>query len=422
MRSVYLDHAATSPLLPEVKAKMLEVMDLELGNASALHRPGHSAKRIIDDAREQVARLINASPEEIIFTSGGSESNNTVINIFRDQKITTSAIEHPSILEPARKFAKELVLLEVDKYGFIQVDDIPHDTDLVSVMFANNELGTIEPVADIVKHVHSKVAPLKSEQNNVHFGKNQNTPVWVSRRQELRKLSEATRHRTYVHTDATQAIGKVKLDVRQLDVDYLTFSAHKIGGPTGIGVLYVKKDSPYRPLIYGGHQENQRRAGTMNTIAIAGLGAATKWAWDNWSCRQYEKVAILRDKLRERILAEVPYSSVNSPVEKCLPNLLNMSFQAAEGESIQLYLDVEGVIVGTGSACAAGDIKPSHVLMAARHDAEVAHSSIRFSLGLNTTEADIERVMTVLPAIVKRLQGISTVQVADVVNAEHSNE
>lgn len=422
MKTIYLDHAATSPLLPEVKARMIEVMDLELGNASALHRPGHSAKRIIEDAREHVAKLINASPEEIIFTSGGSESNNTVINIFRDQKIATSAIEHPSILEPARKFAKELVLLDVDKHGLIQVVDIPCDTDLVSVMFANNELGTIEPIAEVVEHVHSKDVTFVNRQANTDSEQSQNTPAWVSRRQELRKLGESTRHRTYVHTDATQAIGKVKIDVRELGIDYLTFSAHKIGGPTGVGVLYVKKGSPYHPLIYGGHQENGRRAGTMNTVAIAGLGAAAKWAWDNWSCKQYERVATLRDKLREKILAEVPYSSVNSLAENCLPNLLNMSFQAAEGESIQLYLDVEGVIVGTGSACAAGDIKPSHVLMATRHDAEVAHSSIRFSLGLNTTEADIERVMTVLPAIVKRLQGISTVQITDVVNVENYNE
>ena len=163
--TVYLDYAATTPILPVVQKAMLETMEClangELGNASALHSAGQSSREAIERARTQVAKLINASPEEIIFTSGGSESNNMVINIFRDQKITISAIEHPSILEPARKFAKELVLLEVDKYGFIQVDDIPHDTDLVSVMFANNELGTIEPVADIVKHVHSKVAPLK---------------------------------------------------------------------------------------------------------------------------------------------------------------------------------------------------------------------------------------------------------------------
>lgn len=374
-KAIYLDHSATSLLLPCVRAKIIEVMDFPLGNASSLHSPGHHAHEIIEESRKQIARLINASPEEIIFTSGGSESNNTVANIFAGQKIAVSAIEHPAMLASARARAGELLTLDVDSSGSILPATIPKDANLVSVMFANNELGTIEPVQEIVKR--------------------------------------CKKYNTYVHTDAVQALGKVKIDVQRLGVDYMTLSAHKIGGPIGIGALYVKKGSPYRPLIFGGHQESGRRAGTMNTLLIAGFGAAAKWCWDNWSCKQWAEVAKLRDELRERILKEVPYSSVNSPEKNCLPHLLNVSFQAAEGESIQLYLDIEGIYVGTGSACAAGDLQPSHVLMATKNDAEVAHSSIRFSLGLDTTKADITRVMAVLPNIVKKLQGISTVKIKE---------
>lgn len=371
----YLDYAATTPLLPVVREKMLEVMNLELGNASSLHTPGHHAGAIIEDVRVEVARLINADPSEIIFTSGGSEANNTVSNIFAGQDVATSAIEHPSVLESLKARAKTCRIIDVNQQGFVDPVDIPENVNLVSVMLANNELGSIQPIADIAKRC-----------------KNYNT---------------------FLHSDATQALGKIHIDVKELGVDYLTISAHKIGGPIGIGALYVRKDAPYKPLIIGGHQENKRRAGTSNTLLIAGFGAAAKWCWDGWSCKQYQEVAKLRDQLAERILKEVPYSSLNSPLENCLPNILNASFQAAEGESIQLYLDAENVIVSTGSACAAGDIQPSHVLMATRHDAEVAHSSIRFSLGLDTTQADIDHVMTALPKIVTRLQGISTIKIKE---------
>ena len=314
--------------------------------------------------------------EEIIFTSGGSEANNTVTEILRGQKVAVSSIEHPSMLESARARAGELKLIKVDRWGRVAPEEIPTDVNLVSVMLANNELGTIEPVREIAERCQ--------------------------------------KHGVLVHTDATQALGKIKIDVQKLGVDYMTLSAHKIGGPIGIGALYVRKGSPYQPLIIGGHQESGRRAGTTNTTAIVGFGVAAKWAWDNWSCKIYsEKVQSLRDELKRRILAEVPYSSCNSPAEDCLPNILNMSFQAAEGESIQLYLDAGGIIVSTGSACAAGDIQPSHVLTATTGDAEVAHSSIRFSLGPETDEDNIERVMQVLPGIIQRLQGISTIKIKE---------
>lgn len=398
--TTYLDYAATAPLLPEVKAELERVLELELGNAAALHGPGQRAKGLIETAREHVARLIGAEPEEIVFTSGGTEANNMIMETFREQKILASSVEHPSVREAAKARAREFGELAVDEVGRVQMADLERklveQPDLVSVMLANNELGTLEPVEEVVKYCKS-ASSQASESHGFVDGRDAASPH--------------PRHPA-IHCDATQAFGKVKIDVKQLGVDYLTISAHKIGGPQGVGALYVRKGAQLKPLLYGGHQENKRRAGTSNVLAIAGFGKAAQWCWDNWSCRKWAEVAKLRDELKVRILKEVPYSSCNSPATDCLPNILNMSFQAAEGESIQLYLDAEGVIVSTGSACAAGDIKPSHVLMATRHDAEVAHSSIRFSLGLETTKADIERVMAVLPGVVRRLQGISTVKVS----------
>lgn len=378
--SVYLDFAATAKLLPEAKAAMLEIMDGKYGNASSLHGAGHAAKQKVEAARREVAQLINANPTEIIFTSGGSEANNTVMHIFGGKKVAVSSVEHPSVLEAAQEYAEEVIVLPVDEWGRVDVTEVERairggGVELLSVMFANNELGTIESVGEIAECC---------KKYNIKF-----------------------------HVDATQAFGKVKIDVRALGIDYLTVSAHKIGGPIGIGALYVRKGCPYRPLIYGGHQENRRRAGTTNTMLIAGFGAAAARCWENWSCRKWGEVARLRDELRQRILAEVPYSSCNSPEDGCLPNLLNVSFKGAEGESIQLYLDLAGIQVGTGSACAAGDLQPSHVIMATRGDAEVAHGSIRFSLGLDTTSGDIERVMEVLPGVVQKLQGISTIKLEE---------
>ena len=379
-RNVYLDHAATSKMLPAAQTAMAEALAAGYANAAALHSAGHAAKIAIEEAREDIAQLINADPAEIIFTSGGSEANNTVAEIFRDEVVLTSAIEHPSVLESLKARTAKLTILPVDQWGRVELSEVKRDltseTRLVSVMLANNELGTLEPVQEIVKCC-----------------KNYNT---------------------FVHTDATQALGKIHIDVQELGVDYMTLSAHKFGGPIGVGALYVRKGAKYTPLICGGHQEGGRRAGTSNVVGIVGFGMAAKWCYDNWSCKQYdEKVKPLRDELRRRILAEVPYSSCNTPEDGCLPNILNMSFRAAEGESIQLYLDAAGVEVSTGSACAAGDTKPSHVLMAVSGDAERAHSSIRFSLGLETTPEDIDYVMTVLPSIVQRLQGISTVKIKE---------
>lgn len=396
MKNIYLDHAATSPLLPAVKDTMLEIIELEsrgeFGNASALHGVGQRAHIIIEDARAEVAKLINADPSEIIFTSGGSESNNTVIHSFAGKNIAVSAIEHPSVLEPARAYAKKLEILPVDEWGNVKTSNLPETIDLLSVMLANNELGTIQPIKEIVKLAKESKVNIDKVNSKDKCCKNYNT---------------------YVHSDATQALGKIPIDVEKLDVDYLTVSAHKIGGPQGIGALYIRGGAPFTPLILGGHQEQKRRAGTSNLLAIAGFGTAAKWCRENQSHRMWNEISKLRDQLKDLILEKVPHSSINSPSANCLPNILNVSFSAAEGESIQLYLDMAGVTVSTGSACAAGDIKPSHVLMATRNDAEVAHSSIRISLGLDTKASDLAKIVNALSETVTKLQGFSTIKIEE---------
>ena len=374
MKTLYLDHSATGLLLPEVKQAMINAMDF-YGNPSSLHTPGHLAHNLIEEARQTIATLINARPGEIIFTSGGSESNNMVTNTFAGQKVLVSAIEHPSLLDSARTRC-DTDIIPVNDRG--EVNTPLHFEDLCSVMLANNELGTLEPVKDLTRLAHN---------NNSFF-----------------------------HTDATQALGKIPINVRDLDIDYMTLSAHKIGGPVGIGALFVKnldqKDHPpIKPFIIGGHQEHGLRAGTYQTVNIAGFGAAAKFALDNSTPELYQKnIKPLRDYLAATILDKIPLSSLNTPLDNSLPNVLNASFAAAEGESIQLYLDAEDIIVSTGSACASGDGKPSHVLMATKNDAEVAHSSIRFSLGLDTTEDDINSIIPHLLRIVNSLQNISTIR------------
>lgn len=350
---VYLDYAATAPLLPEARAAMHEAEDEFFANASALHTPGHRALVQIEEVREALADMIHADPSEIIFTSGASESNNTVIRTFEGHQIETSPLEHHSILEAARKYRGRKL------------------PKLCSFMLANNETGDILDVA-----------------------------------------ARKSAGESYLHSDLTQALGKIPIDVQKLQLDYATFSAHKIGGPLGVGALYVRKGVPFTPLISGGNQEGKRRGGTYNTVGIIGFGAALSFVRSQETWEIYDtKIRALRDTLARRILDEIPGSSLNTDLSKgkSLPNILNASFAAAEGESIQLYLDAAHVIVSTGSACAAGDIQPSHVLMAKTGNAEIAHSSIRFSFGLDNTMEDVEKVMAVLPGIVDRLQQISTI-------------
>ena len=389
---IYLDSAATSPLLPCVKDAMLEILDqqtrAELANASSLYSSGVKAKNLIEEAREKVARLLDAKPREILFTSGGSESNNTVIKTFENKNLAVSAIEHPSILRPAETYAKTLIKIPVDKKGIIDLNFLknllenPENStkkpNLISVMLANNELGVLEPIT------------------------------------EVRNLLERGDKMTKIHTDATQAFGKIPVSPKTLGVDYLTFSAHKIGGPLGVGVLYIKSGVPLKPLILGGEQESSRRAGTYNLAGIVGLGVACDYLYEHQTWNLYEeKIRPLRDSLAKNLLEKIPTAKLNTDLKNSLPNLLNLSFPAAEGESIQLYLDLAGIQVSTGSACASGSLEPSHVLMAIHHDPESAHNSIRFSLSLETTEADIKAVVETLPPIVEKLQQISTIKIKE---------
>lgn len=350
---IYLDNAATVPMLPSVREAMHRAEDLFFANASALHTPGHRALNEVEKCRETLAEMIGAKPSEIIFTSGATESNNTVIYTFAGHQIECSPLEHHSILEAARMY---------------RGDELPK---LYSYMLANNETG------DILDY------------------------------------PERDAKTSFLHSDLTQALGKIPINVHELGLDYATFSAHKIGGPVGVGALYVRDGAPFKPLLIGGNQEHKKRGGTYNTVGIVGFNAALEYVRDNKTWNIYDsQVRGLRDLLASRILAEISGSSLNTDITKgkSLPNILNASFEAAEGESIQLYLDSEGIIVSTGSACAAGDTKPSHVLMAKTGDVEIAHSSIRFSFGLDNTRKDVDRVMEVLPGIIKKLQDISTVE------------
>lgn len=366
MKRVYLDNNATTSLSPNVKRKMVEAFEL-FGNASSMHARGREAKVAVEQAREQIAGLIGASPNEIIFTASGSEANNMVLNMF--DNIITSSIEHPSVLEVAKR--KNAESLPVDKNGTVKLYKVsptstPEKT-LISVMLANNETGVIQDI--------QKVAELAKESG------------------------------IFVHTDATQAVGKIPVDVNKLGVDYMTFSAHKIHGPKGIGALYVRSGAPISSLILGGHQENGKRAGTTNNLGIIGFGESTKEA-KNIDTKTIKQ---LRDYLLNEIKSKIEHIVVNTPIENSLPNTLNVSFLGAEGESILLALDGAGIEISTGSACASASIEPSHVLMALHNDAEVAHGSVRFSLSSDTTKADIDYVIEILPNVIEKLRRISTI-------------
>ena len=383
---IYLDYSATSPLLPEVKAKLTEVMNLDLGNPSSLHSSGQTAKNLLNEARSQIATLIEARPLSLIFTSGGSESNNTVVKTFAGCPIFVSAIEHPSVLKPAEFCGSPCIKIPVNEQGIIDLgflktelektaEQTPNPKILVSVMLANNEVGAIEPVAAIA----SLIADLKKRY----------------------------KAKIYLHTDATQAVGKIPVSVQDLGIDYLTFTSHKLGGPVGIAALYVKPGSPFTPLIMGGEQENKRRAGTSNALLASGFGTACALAQKNLD--KYQEVEKLRNYLLKNIKAKIKSSLIITP-KNSLPNILNVSFPAAEGESTQLYLDLEGIEVSTGSACASGDLEPSHVLMAMYHDAEIAHGSVRFSLGLHTTKSELDALLKKLPGIIAKIQDLSTIK------------
>ena len=383
---IYLDNNATTQMAPEVKQIMRENEDL-YGNASSMHAMGRMAESAISWARREVKSLIGASYEnEIFFISGSTEGNNTVFNTFRDliddgskkDRILLSTVEHPASIETAKYLKKKgykIDYIPVDSVGMIDLNAlealISDDVILVSVMLGNNESGVIQPVKEV-----SRIA---------------------------------RRYGAYMHTDATQAIGKIEVDVNNLDVDYLTLSAHKFYGPKGVGALYIRRGVPRTPLLHGGHQEGGERAGTYNTQSIIGLGKAAELARLSvkeereylWSLR-----CALKKGIEERIDGVVFNGS--DDYESALPGTLDVSFSSAEGESILLYLDLEGIEVSTGSACASGSLEPSYVLLASGLDIELAHGSIRFSFGRYNTMEEVDIVLEKLPPIIKKIREMST--------------
>jgi cysteine desulfurase len=387
-RLVYLDHNATTPLHPDVQDAMREAMGT-YGNPSSMHACGREARARVEAVREDVAGFLNAAPEELVFAGSGSEANNAVLNLFPcntecpraglagRNEILVSSIEHPCVLETSRCLrtrGMKVREIPVDAAGLVDMTALEQlltdQTILVSVMLANNEIGTIQNLKPIVDLVHQRGA--------------------------------------YIHTDAVQAVGKIPVDVRDLDVDFLTFSAHKIYGPKGVGGLYVKRGVPFCAFIRGGHQEQGRRAGTENTLGIVGLGAAIAARREEMEAER-ARLLDLKTMLREGIEERVPDTSVNGHPVDCIAGTLNISFAGAEGEALLLYLDMMGVMVSTGSACSSGSLDPSHVILATGTPAESAHGSIRFSLGRDTTREDVEHTIDAVATIVEKVRSMSTV-------------
>ncbi len=386
-RQVYLDNNATTPLHPEVVRTLTETMAC-FGNPSSMHGFGREARGLVEEARSNVASFIGALPEEVIFVGSGSEGNNTVLSILacqsgqcscdRDHKIhiITTAIEHPCILETSKCLeghGSRVTYLGVDKHGKIRLDELraslTPQTGVVSVMMANNEIGTIQDIREIAQIVHAGGA--------------------------------------LFHTDAVQAFGKIPINVVDLGIDFLTVSAHKIYGPKGVGALYVRRGVRFCPLIHGGHQERGRRAGTENTLGIVGLGKAVELR-SREMAEEAIRIAALKKALKEGIVERIPDVWFNGHPTDCLAGTLNVSFEGAEGESMLLYLDLEGIAVSTGSACASGSLDPSHVLMATGVPVERAHGSIRMSLGRENTMEDVDYVLDKLPGIINRIREMST--------------
>jgi len=386
-RTVYFDNNATTPLHPGVKEALIEGLEI-FGNPSSMHGFGREAREKIEEAREKVASFIGADADEILFVGSGSEANNTVLSLLHcdstrcscalsgRSSLVTTVIEHPCVLNTARDLGRKnhaVTYLSVDKYGRIDLEElrrvVTDKVGMVSIMMANNEIGTIQDI---------KAATRIAHENGALF-----------------------------HTDAVQAVGKIPVDVRDLDVDFLTISAHKLYGPKGIGALYVKKGSPYCPLILGGHQENGRRAGTENSLGIIGLGKAVELRGLEME-EEEKRLFELKNILKDGIAKAIPDTLFMGHPEHCLPGTLSVSFAGAEGEAILLYLDLAGIAVSTGSACASGSLDPSHVIMATGVPVENAHGSVRISLGRENTLEDVQYMLHHLPLIIDRIRTMST--------------
>ena len=379
---VYFDYNATTPPAPGVADAVLRVMCDVYGNASSIHHFGQQAKAALDDARSAIASLLNADPSEIVFTSGGTEADNFAIRGAAEaleptgrRHLIASAIEHEAVLNTFKALARRgwrTTLLPVDQTGVVSPDRlraaIDADTALVSVMHANNEIGTIQPVAALAAIAHE--------------------------------------HGALMHTDAVQSAGKIPVDVRALGVDLLSLSAHKFNGPKGAGALWIKRGTRMQPTMTGGKHERNRRAGTENVPAIAGLGVAASLASGKMAA-EGARVSALRDRLETAILRDVTGTTVNGARDARVPNTTNISFERVEAESLLIALDLEGIAVSTGSACSSGTLEPSHVLKAMGLPTHRTQNSLRFSLGLFSTAEEVDRVVGVLPRLVDKLRGLT---------------
>ncbi len=380
MKTIYLDNNATTAVAPEVLAAMLPYLGELYGNPSSMHSFGGQVGEAVDTARERIAALLGAGPDEIIFTSCGSESDNTAIwSALQTQPekrhLITTRVEHPAVLNVVQYWERQgyhVTLLGVDGKGRLDLDEyaaaLSEDTALVSIMFANNEVGNIYPIQTMAE---------MAKERGVLF-----------------------------HTDAVQAVGKTPIDLRHLPVDMLSLSGHKIHAPKGIGVLYVRKGVRFRPFLRGGHQERGRRAGTENVPYIVGLGMAAQLSSDHMQ-EERVNVARLRDKLENGLLERIPDCMVNGDVENRLPNTSNIAFKNVEGEAILLMLDRLGICASSGSACTSGSLEPSHVLRAMGVPFNYAHGSVRLSLSRYTTEEDVDYVIENFPGVIETLRAIS---------------
>ncbi|MEO6587768.1 MAG: cysteine desulfurase NifS [Pyrinomonadaceae bacterium] len=385
-RRVYLDNSATTPVDKKVVEAMLPFLTEKFGNASSIHFFGQEARAAVDKARHQVADLINARPNEIVFTSGGTESNNLAIrglveaNLKYGKHIITSEIEHSAVKEVCEDLAKrgfEITYLPVYENGIVKIEDVKNavreDTILISVMTANNEIGTIQPVEEIGKFVRE----LKSTGKKIWF-----------------------------HTDAVQAVSKIPVDVEEISCDLLSISAHKIYAPKGVGALYVRRGVRLHKQNIGGHQERERRGGTENVAFISAFGKACELAKSDL-CKNSEKLKNLRDKFEQSVAESIDGIVFNGNSENRLPNISNISFQAIEGEGLLINLDMQGIAVSTGSACSSGSLEPSPVIRALGRDEQIARGAIRFSFGKENTIDDVEYVLEILPKAVKNLRKLS---------------
>jgi cysteine desulfurase len=381
IRVVYLDNNATTRVDPEALQAMLPYFSDYYGNPSSMHAFGGSVAAKIREARESVAHLLGAAPEEIVFTSCGTESDSTAIRAAIEsyptrKHIVTSRVEHPAIKNLFESLAKKgyrTTFVPVDREGRLDldylIDSLSDDTAIVSLMWANNETGVVFPVEEVSRAV---------KERGIVF-----------------------------HTDAVQAAGKIPIALEATGVDMLSLSGHKIHGPKGVGVLYVRKGTKFAPFMIGGHQERGRRGGTENTAAIVGLGKAAELARKHLDAGGYESIGVLRNRLENTILKKVPNTLVNGDRSRRLPNTTSVAFEYVEGEAILLMLNEHGICASSGSACTSGSLEPSHVLRAMGVPFTAAHGSIRFSLSRYTTEEEIDFVLETLPPVIERLRGLS---------------